>query len=211
MIVLVTRPNDYYLIPLIDAKRHIRVDADFDDSVIYGLILIAQDFVERKTGKAVFLSDYKYFPDNGVLDYDFRNNPCIISGGVSGTVNVGQNKITVRKGVVTELVSITTYDTDGTPTVETLTDYTFNTFDQYTDIIRKDGTAFPVGTRTYNPLEVVFKAGYTEGTLPLDLKQAMLELIALWYENREGVTPGSLSEVPHSIKAILKRHKLVTV
>ena len=203
MIRLLSRPDDYYLIPLVDAKRHIRVDADFDDGKIFDLILQAQDYVELYTGIAVFLSNYQYSP-TGEADYGYRDN----ATAFASFFNIC-DRIVLRKGEITEIVSIKTFDTDSTETAETLSDYTFINYGQYSEIIRKDGTSFPVGDRTYNPLEIEFKAGFTQATLPLNIKLAMLELIGLWYEVRDSILTGS--ETPFGVKNKLMKYKLVSV
>ena len=203
MIRLLSKPDDYYLIPLVDAKRHIRVDADFDDGKIYDLILQAQEYVELYTGVAVFLGNYQYTP-TGEQDYDGRYNPTIID-----SVYSVYDRVTIRKGTITEIVSIKSFDTAGTETAETLTDYTFINYNQYSEIIRKDGSSFPLGARTYNPLEVEFKAGFTQATLPLNIKLAMLELIGLWYEVRDSILTGT--ETPFGVRNKLMKYRLVSV
>ena len=60
-----------------------------------------------------------------------------------------------------------------------------------------------------NPISVTYNAGYA--TLPLALRQAMLMLIAHWYNNREAVQIGSrINEVSaqHAFENLIKQYKV---
>jgi len=195
MIQLITKGTDL-LVTLDEAKSHLRIDGTYDDTKVTSLIKIAQDHAERYTSRAINLSDYKYIETRDSNDYD----------RVYNKFNV--DKRSLRVGKITELTSIKTFDTEGTETAETLSEYQLENYDQYSDIIQKDGSAFPTGSRTYAPLEIEFKAGYTASTLPDQIKLAILELVALWYENREGMTDGSVKEVPHNITIFLDQFRI---
>ena len=63
---------------------------------------------------------------------------------------------------------------------------------------------FPV-----NPIQVTYRAGYT--ALPQALRQAMLMLIAHWYNNREAVQIGSrINEVAadHAFENLIKHYRV---
>jgi len=200
MIITLSRGQNF-LIPLIDAKAHLRVDADFDDALIYHGISEVQKQAEDYTGRAIAINTYQYSLDELQCEHDSNLN----------RYNIEKDRVVIRKGFITELVSIKTFDTDGVATTETLTDYTILNYDQWSAIIRKNGADFPTGARTFSPIEIEFKAGFTQETLPFDLKQGMLQLLGQWYENRDGVQDGSIKEMPFGVTQIFKRYRLESI
>ncbi len=197
MIQLVTQGTEF-LIPLVDAKKFLRVDSDFDDALIYDFIRQAQKRVEKDICRAITINSYKYVLKCAEDKYDENLNG----------YNRQTDRKVVRVGQIAVLTSITTFDEDGTPTVETIGDYVFENYDQFSEIIKKDGSNFPDGSRTFSPLEIAFTAGYTEATLPSDLRIALLQIIANWYECREGLIDGSFKELPQNATAILSQYKV---
>lgn len=195
MITVVTKAKDF-LIPLMDVKAHIRVDAAFDDHYIFTLLRQAQDFAEKITGRPL-----------GVHTFEFTHSEDDELYGLEQQWNTREDRIHLRKGPITELVSLTTYDKEDAATVLTLSDYTFINDDQYSIIIKKDGNSIPRGTRLYNDLVVRFKAGYNEESLPDGLRGALLQLIGFWYEMRDGLSESSITEPPYSIKNLLQPYR----
>jgi len=50
----------------------------------------------------------------------------------------------------------------------------------------------------------------TEGSLSADVTQVIFLLVAHWYNQREGVSSGSMSQVPNTIDALLKPYRKLT-
>jgi uncharacterized phiE125 gp8 family phage protein len=82
-------------------------------------------------------------------------------------------------------------------------------------VISNDKVYFPNVNATslygINPIQVSYTAGYSEGTLPPALRQAMLMLIAHWYNNREAVQIGSrINEVSadHAFENLIKHYRV---
>ena len=80
-------------------------------------------------------------------------------------------------------------------------------------IISNDKVYFPNPPTTelfgVNPISVTYTAGYTN--LPKSLRQAMLMLIAHWYNNREAVQIGSrINEVAadHAFENLIKHYRV---
>lgn len=108
------------------------------------------------------------------------------------------------------LTSITCYDRDNTAYLLDASAYQLDTVDGLVNILSAPG----IDLRALNPIEVEYTAGYT--TCPKTIRQAMLLLIAHWYENREAVTPstersmrvGTASrEVDLSVARLLSQYK----
>lgn len=57
---------------------------------------------------------------------------------------------------------------------------------------------------------VVYEQGYAEGEEPADIRQAVMQLVALWYEARLPVVEaGTLADVPFSLAQIIADNRLV--
>lgn len=59
---------------------------------------------------------------------------------------------------------------------------------------------------------VVYWTGYDAGEEPQDVKQAVLNLIGHWYQNREAVAVGTIvQELPYQVADLLKPYRKVKV
>jgi len=99
------------------------------------------------------------------------------------------------------VTSVKYYDTDNTEYTLSATEYQADTVDG--QILILDEPA--VTLRDLNPIVVEYTAGYT--TCPKAIRQAMLLLIAHWYQNREAVGSAS-AEVDYTVKKLLNQYKV---
>ena len=68
-------------------------------------------------------------------------------------------------------------------------------------------TLYPAGG-----IRIKFVAGYgTAASVPQTIKQALLLLIATWYENREGISERSMQEIPFAVKALLGINRVMPI
>jgi len=72
-------------------------------------------------------------------------------------------------------------------------------------IMAADGVVYPtLDSNIYNAITVTFTAGYGGAAdVPQTVKNAMLVLVDHWYNNREAVTPATLTEIPMMVDALL--------
>ena len=56
-----------------------------------------------------------------------------------------------------------------------------------------------------NDITVRFVVGYA--TFPPSIKQAILLLIGLWYDNREAASDRPMTNLPHAVEALLANHR----
>ena len=197
MIDLVERSEEL-AVTMLEAKTHLRVESSEEDAYIWGLIMQAQKQAEDWTGRSIGVHTFDYYPA--------RDPDAIYLERLENDI---MSRIVVRKGLVTEIVSIDTYDKSGVETSVSLDDYDFFNSDQTSVILKKDGERFAYGTRDYRDVIVRFRAGYTEDTIPETLRLAVLQLIAFYYENRgEG---GSDANLPESIKTLLRQNEYVNI
>lgn len=143
------------------AKQHLRVTGDDDDAVITSLIAVAVDYLERDTGLSLINQIWRFWfdavPDDMVLLIDRR--PC---NGVA---------------------SFTAYDHAGSPSSIEPETYFLNTV---TVPARLRLAADHDWRTAANGLEIDVQTGFGEtgADIPNSLTQAVLCLVAHWFEFR---------------------------
>ncbi|MEP0519663.1 MAG: head-tail connector protein [Hyphomicrobiales bacterium] len=67
--------------------------------------------------------------------------------------------------------------------------------------------------RTFGAYELDVTVGYGPAAedVPGDIRQALILLVAHWYENREAATPLAREHIPHGVRAILEPHRQVVL
>lgn len=187
---IVITPATTNIVTLAEVKSHLRITQTDDDTMLQGLITLAEEMIESVTRTTLLNSSLKMVLDkfpkcNGDLFVDY--------------------------GPVTSISSIEYYDSNNTKVSLDLTDV-------YQDLNRVNARLKPVNAwpNTYarpNAVEITFSSGYeTVEKVPMPIKQAALLMVGHYYENREWVTQGSeAKEVPFTVAALLSPYKMVRV
>lgn len=193
------------------AKQHLRVDDSFtdDDDYISALITAARRYVEKYTNRAIFnrsvLLTLDYFPwpgwgsTTGSTAHDYFMHwyyrGLTIRLPLPSTVNVESLQYIANDGV-----TLVTIDPSK---------YTVDTTSEPARIAPVPGYTWPY-QQNYIPgqVRVTFTAGtYGDGvevnTCPQTIVQAILLLIGHFYEHREAVTAGTLTEMPLAVESLL--------
>lgn len=164
-------------VTLADAKAHARVDVSADDALISSLIVAAREFCERCTGRTfaqrTFVQTMRHFPEYGA-------------------------DIIVQRSPLISVQSVNYYAADGTDTLMTVaTDYRVRANAMPGRIsLPVTFTRWPIVSTVDDAVRIAYTAG---GSVPQIARQAMLMLIAHWYENREAVIVGESSGSPVAI------------
>jgi uncharacterized phiE125 gp8 family phage protein len=112
---------------------------------------------------------------------------------------------------IISVTSIKYYDEDNTVSTMAATDYQLDTVDGLVLILEEPSTVL----RELNPIVIEYKAGYT--TLPMLIRQAMLLLVAHWYQNREAINvdlaksirvDANAQEISYSVRRLLSQYKV---
>ncbi|WP_269932232.1 head-tail connector protein [Aminobacter sp. HY435] len=153
-------------VTLVDAKAHLRVTHSSEDALIGGLVVAAREDVERCTGVALIDQSWRLVLDRWPTD----------------------NRVALLRHPVREVLSVTTYDSEGSAS---LVDPQHYLFDSLSRPARLHFDRTPDRLRTMKGIEVDFRAGFGEaGTdVPDLLKRAVLLLVAHWYEFRTSFGP----------------------
>jgi uncharacterized phiE125 gp8 family phage protein len=164
---------------------HLRLDPDTaaqSDEVDYvtDLLAAATEYAENAMATSLVTRTITatYFPDDHNLMSQYQR----IFNAAS---------LILPRGPVTAVTSVTD---NGNPI----------TAFEYARIGNTDLLAVPNGW--IGPLVVVYTAGYgDETTVPADIRQAIRVHVGSMYKNRESVTAGSMTAVPHSLADFYSR------
>lgn len=170
-----------------EAKDHLRVSSAADDSYIAGLVTMARQTVEDYIGRQLITATYDLFLDAW---------PRIIRP---------------PKPPLQTVTSIEYTDTDGnTGQVWSSSLYQVDAKTHPARIMPVQGETYPsVQAQTLNPIKVRYVAGYgLQANVPQKLKQGLLLLVALLYEERAPIGCGPMNEVPGSVALLIKGHKV---
>jgi len=187
-LILVTAPATEP-VTLTEAKAHCRVDYTDDDTLITSLIVAAREYCEEITRRAFITQTWDYKKDR------FKGD-----------------EIDLPKGPLISVTSVKYIDNTGTEQTLATSEYDVRT---YTSEQGEIGLAFskfwPVVRAVDDAVTIRFVAGYGAASdVPQAIKQAMLMLIAHWYENRESVIAGiTASNVPQAVDMLLAPHRVL--
>lgn len=186
MTVLQVAPPAGEPVTLDEAKAHLRLDGDDEAAAIAGLIAAARGLVEMETRRAL-------------IDQGWRL--CLDRRPADGIVHLPRAPLVAVQGVVS-------YDAAGTPQTLSPASYQVDAASEPARIWLPD---IALGRR-FNGIEIDFRAGY--GTDPADvpapLRQAILMLVAHWFESREAAVAGvAVGPVALGVERLLAPFRLV--
>jgi len=166
------------------AKLHLKVDAGDDNTLITALITTARQLAERETKRAFITQIWEMYLDSAGGEIEIPKPPLQATG-----LSI---KVIDAAGVET-IVSNTLYDIDASQ-------------NSPGRVKLKSGCTWPTH-RGFASFIIEFKAGYGDAAsdVPEALKQAILQLIAVLYENR------GAEEIPKGIKDLLWPFKILRI
>lgn len=170
-----------------DAKLHLRVDSEADDTYIAGLISAAREWCEVYTDRTFVHTQYAMTLDTFPWEIELPRPPVAVAAG-----NTATSITYVQEGGTTATLPTSEYRVDRTATPGVMRTVYAGTW--------------PSHLLDRNSLTITWWAGYGEdGTkVPKVVKSAILMLVASWYEKREAVLSGTISkEIEFGVRALL--------
>ena len=161
MIYTVLVPPVALPVSLDQAKAHLRIDHDEEDTLLNELIAAASDYIEQETGRLMIVRTLRVFAE----------------------LPADRLKVNLNLWPVREIVTVTGYDAYGTPQLLPAEDYELDKQDQSAALALKHSESV---TASQNGLEIDLVAGHFDAPtdLPSSLTRALLVLVAHWYEFR---------------------------
>jgi uncharacterized phiE125 gp8 family phage protein len=158
-------------VTLTEAKAHLRVDAAAEDMLIASLIVTSRLHVEAAASLALVTQAWSWFLDA------WPRGPAL--------------RLPLRP--IQSIAAVRLYDENDTPTVLDPATYLLDGAGLPPRLVRQGALLWPRPGRAANGIEIAFTAGYgdTAADVPAPLRQAILLLVAHWYDHRSPLEPGA--------------------
>jgi len=175
-------------VTLADAKAHLRVDGAAEDMLIASLIVTSRLHVEAAAGLALITQGWSWFLDA------WPPGPAL--------------RLPLRP--VQSIAAVRLYDENAVATTLDPATYLLDGAGVPPRLVRQGALVWPRPGRVANGIEVAFTAGYGNAAadVPPPLRQAILLLVAHWYEHRSPLEPGAPAEpVPDMVSELLAPYR----
>lgn len=170
-----------------EAKDYLRIDSAVEDPVVASLILAARLHIEGALDIALITQSWSLFLDR------WPEGGCV----------------PIPIGPVKSVDTLKVYDADDVATTVSPDTYVVDLSSLRPRLVRLPGVLWPFPGRPANGIEIALSAGYgdTPDKVPAPIRQAMLMLVAHWYEQREPVVFEKPDELPHGVADLLKPYR----
>lgn len=198
----IVEPTDLALV-----KQHLRVTFTDEDAYIANLIQVARNYVEITRGLCTITQQWKLYLDRFPFGDRVEQWPW----------TAPLSAIMLPRFPIQSVDSIQYTDSAGAAHTVAPSDYVVDNVSRIARVVPAANKSWP-GTSfaPQNAVVVSFTAGYGNdgSSLPPTLRQALLLLVGLWYENREDIVVGTrlaAVTIPKAADALLQLHDPVLV
>lgn len=171
-----------------DAKAHMRVDSTAEDALIASLIVTSRLHIEAALGLALLTQAWSYFIDAWPRS----------------------REIVLPLKPVQAIATVRVWAQDGTSQTLAAETYTLDGEGMPPRLVLSRSAAPPAPGRSASGIEIAFSAGFGDAGIdvPAPIRQALLLLVAHWFENREPNRIGAAdTEIPHMIATLLAPYR----
>ena len=173
-------------VTLDEAKLHLRVTCTADDAYITTLIKVARLHAE-------LFQNRSYITQTLELRMD-----CF-----------PQFLIELPRPPSISVTSIKYIDSNGDTQTLDASKYTTDFNSYVARIVPAFNETWPTTRRVIDAVTIEYQAGYGAASdVPETIRQAILLLIGVWYENREPITESTVMEIPFTVSALLNMEKV---
>lgn len=175
------------VVTLSDVKLDLRVDHDFEDTLIQSLIQAATEYLEAPSGvlgKAFLTQTWK-------LSARGPDSDC---------------RIYIPVTPVQSIEAISYFNTDNVEQVLAITDFHLYGDENWAYLTPKDDIEWPDLFDRLDALTITFKAGFgdAETDVPETIRQIVRLLVTHWYTNRSAVNLGTIAtEIPMAAESLI--------
>lgn len=180
MPLISTSPPAVEPLSLAEAKLHLRVDDAAEDTTIGSLIVAARRHVEQVTGLALIQQGWSLYLDRWP--------------GM---------QVVLPLSPLIAIADVWVYGEDDVGAAVDAAHWFADNVSRPPRLVLRSGRAWPRPGRTANGIEIAFSAGFgaSPAQVPQPLRQAMLRLIAHWFDNRGDAA------APQSAEALLQPYR----
>lgn len=186
-LVLVTPPS-VEPVTLDEAKAHMRIDHADDDVYIASLIVAARQFAEGFLQRSLLPQTWRLTLD--AFPHD--------------------DTITLPRPPLRDVLEVRYYDENGVLQTLDPSLYHVDLVSEPGRVVLAHGQQWPQTAVRPNAVEVEYEAGYSDAvSVPGAIKQAILLLVAHWYEHREAIaTDAQPTELPLAVDSLLRQYRV---
>lgn len=194
-----------------EAKAHARIEHDADDALLGTYITGARELVERLTGRALITQTWKLVLDAWPGD---RNDEWWDGVREAPITAFESSHIDIRKAPFLAVTSVVTLDESDTPTTYAASNYYTTKINRgsFGRLVKKQGAVWPtIVDRSHGAIVITFTAGYgpLASDVPMGLRQAVKDIVAHWYENREAVGASGMGNVPGKTAQLIQQFRVI--
>jgi uncharacterized phiE125 gp8 family phage protein len=173
-------------VSLAEAKAHIRVTHNDDDTYINTLISAARRLIEQRYDLALLQQNWSVYVDCWPRDGIFK----------------------LPLFPLLAIIDVNYYGDDDVAATLDHAHYYLDGATNPSRLVLRNGRSFPAPGRRVNGIELKLTAGFgaTAASVPTQIKQALLIILSDWYASRGDVDAG---QIPISAQALLSTYKSV--
>ena len=191
----------------IEAREHLRLDDDVDDSQIRAYILAARHWAENATGRAFITRTVRQS-----LDSSPGLSGAFWEGTRTGHQNMHQSRsLELAVVPVISVSSIISYDDSDTATTLATSNYYVDSASDIAKVVLRDGGTFPTDLRAANGIEITYTAGYgsSPSSVPEPLRLAIMQYMTFLYEHRGDFERFPPPKPPAVLNSLLNPYKVL--
>lgn len=177
-------------VTLAEAKAWLRLDSTDEDALVSTLVAAARIHLESTTGRALLTQSWRIVLDCWPID----------------------RTVTLPVAPLQSLTEIRAYDDGGVFTTISLAQFQAETAVAPARLLLPPTVDGMPALRQRLGIEIDYVAGYGDdaGDVPADLRQALLVLVAYWFEHRDAViTAGAGSVIPPGFDRMVSAYRQV--
>jgi uncharacterized phiE125 gp8 family phage protein len=188
MALILTTPPTGEPLTLAEAKAHLRLTINDDDAYVSTLMIAARRAVESRYGINIMQQSWALFSDAWPADGIFY----------------------LPLWPVISVESLTSFADDDTPVVIDPAHYYLDQATRPPRVALRSGRIFAPPGRKINGLKLSFTTGFgaTAAQVPQEIKQALLAIVADWYQHRGDDTGGT---IPATALELLRSYRNVRI
>ena len=191
-----------------EARDHLRLDDDVDDSQVRSYILAARNWAENYTGRVFISRTMRMFLDGFA---NVSGEPYWEGTRVAPQIRTYSSYIEIAASPVISVDSVKYYDDSDTESTWATSNYYVDTASDIAKIVLRDGGTFPTDLRSANGLEINFTAGYgtSANDVPEAVRMGMMQYMTFLYEHRGEFERFPPPTPPVIIKSLLNPYKIM--
>jgi uncharacterized phiE125 gp8 family phage protein len=176
-------------VTLAEAKAHLRVDGTAEDTLIASLVVTSRLHVEAAAGLGLVTQSWSWYLDAWP-----------------------RRALALPLRPIQSIAAMRLYDESGVATTLDPATYLLDGAGPHPRLVRLGAQVWPKPGRIANGIEVAFTAGYgpAAADVPAPIRQAILLLVAHWYEHRSPLEEGAhAAPLPTMVSELLAPYRTV--